>query len=152
MCAVFSGLYGYYGFQRSPLFDNTKLMTYGKILPHGRSVRTCAARSAARQDRIYVSANFSGKKLCVDTIAPAFTDHFAVCLWVEVDVPQVRRGRGLWKLNRQLLDDSNIGRRFQQEWTRWRKEPKSRHSEVEVLACQKKHPLLFHKGGSATKA
>jgi hypothetical protein len=69
-----------------------------------------------------VSANFSGKKLYVDTIAAAFTDHFAVCLWVEVDVPQVRRGRGLWKLNRQLLDDSNIGRHFQQEWTLWRKE------------------------------
>jgi hypothetical protein len=78
--------------------------------------------SAARLDRFYVSANLIGNKVDVKTIAVAFTDHFAVCLRVKMDEPLVRSGRGLWKLNKQLLDDGNTDRRFQQEWTRWKQQ------------------------------
>ena len=32
----------------------------------------------------------------------------------------LKRVRGLWKMNRKLMEDTRVRMRFQQEWTRWR--------------------------------
>jgi hypothetical protein len=48
------------------------------------------------------------RKLGIETIAAGFTDHSAVCLRLTVDVPFVRIGRGFWKMDNTLLDESVI--------------------------------------------
>jgi hypothetical protein len=54
----------------------------------------------------------------VETVAAVFTDRLAVCPRVNLEVSLHRRDRGLWKLNRMLVDDTAIRFRFQQQWTR----------------------------------
>jgi hypothetical protein len=63
---------------------------------------------ATRIDRIYTTRDLISKKLGIETIAAAFMDHSAVCLRLTVDVPVVRIGRGFWKMDDTLLDDTII--------------------------------------------
>ena len=63
---------------------------------------------ATRIDRIYATRDLIARKLGIEKIAAAFTDHYAVCLRLTVDVPFVRIGRGFWKMDNTLLDDSII--------------------------------------------
>jgi hypothetical protein len=53
-------------------------------------------------------------------VVVAFTDHLVVFLRIKLEAPLLTRGRGLWKMNMDLLEDTTIRSRFQQEWTRWR--------------------------------
>ena len=49
---------------------------------------------ASRIDRIYTTRNMSNKKIGVETVAAAFTDHQAVVLRLSANVPIVRWGKG----------------------------------------------------------
>jgi hypothetical protein len=49
-----------------------------------------------------------------------FTYHLAVCQRIKLEAPLLQGGRGLWKMNTELLEDKTIRSRFQREWTRWR--------------------------------
>ena len=49
-----------------------------------------------------------------------FTYHLAVCLQINLEAPLLQGGRGMWKMNTKLLEDTTTRNRFQQEWTRWR--------------------------------
>jgi hypothetical protein len=56
------------------------------------------------------------RKLGIETIVAAFTDHSTVCLRLTVDVPFVRIGRGFWKKGNTLLDDSVIMEKLRDIW------------------------------------
>ena len=71
-----------------------------------------ASKTASRLDRIYVTKHLRTLKTGVETIATAFTDHFAVVLRLAIDAPLAPRGRGCWKMNISLLQDET-------QWTRW---------------------------------
>jgi hypothetical protein len=78
---------------------------YTHHTPHG----------AAHLDRIYVSANLSGVKVGAETVFAVFTNHLAVCLRLCLEIPLLQRGRGLWKMNKLLFDETTIRSCFQLE-------------------------------------
>jgi hypothetical protein len=55
----------------------------------------------------------------VETIAIAFTDHFAVILRISIDAPLTLRGRVYWKMNVSLLQDATFMSVVTTQWTRW---------------------------------
>ena len=50
---------------------------------------------ASSLDRIYISRKLRRKKLCVDTLVTAFTDHVAIVMRMESSDPISVRGRGI---------------------------------------------------------
>jgi exonuclease III len=54
------------------------------------------ATGACRIDRIYATRNIMSKKLGLETVATAFTDHHAVILRIAISAPLKLRGRGYW--------------------------------------------------------
>jgi len=87
---------------------------YTHYTPHG----------AARLDRLYVSPSLRNRKIGVETVMTAFTDHLAVCLHITLDAPLLRRGRGRWKMNIKLLEEANIRDEVQQEWSKCKQQGK----------------------------
>lgn len=49
-----------------------------------------------------------------------FTDYLAACLRITLKDGPVQRGRGLWKMNMKLLEDTTRRIRIQPERTRWK--------------------------------
>jgi hypothetical protein len=59
-------------------------------------------------DRVYLSHNLRKRKMDVETVIAAFTDHLAVRLRITLYAPILRRGRGRGKMNVSLLDDTRV--------------------------------------------
>jgi len=57
---------------------------YTHYNPHG----------AARLDNLYVSPDLRNRKIGVETVITAFTDHLTVCLCITIDAPLLPQGRG----------------------------------------------------------
>jgi hypothetical protein len=74
---------------------------------------------ASRLDRIYVTENLRKNTKGVETVAAAFTEHKAVLLHVTLDTQSSCRGRGYWKMNVSLLNESTFIQSIQEGWTRW---------------------------------
>ena len=77
---------------------------------------------ATRIDRIYTTKELSTKKVEVETVAAAFTDHLAAILRLSVEVPIIRRSRGLWKMNTSLFDEKSVKENLKQQWALWRQQ------------------------------
>jgi exonuclease III len=75
---------------------------------------------AFRIDRTYVTRNILSKKQGVETIASAFTDHFAVVLRIAIDTSLTVRGRGYWRMNVSLLSDTIFHSTVQTQWAKWK--------------------------------
>lgn len=58
-------------------------------------------------------------EIAAETVAAAFTDNHAVTLKLDNDVPILRRGRVIWKLNTALLNDADFKVNLSHEWERW---------------------------------
>ena len=56
-------------------------------------------QGAAWLDRLYVSPSLRNRKIGVETVMAAFTDHLVVCLLISLDAPLLRQGLGRWKMN-----------------------------------------------------
>ena len=111
---------------------------YTHYTPHG----------AARLDRLYVSPNLRNRKIGVETVMAAFTDHLAVCLHITLDAPLIRRGRGRWKMNARLLEEASFRKQIQQEWAKWNKTEGEISEQCDVVEklCQKENQILIHGG------
>jgi hypothetical protein len=48
----------------------------------------------------------------LEILPAAFTDHHAVVLRINLDIPHTSRGKGLWTLNNQLLSGEEIQARI----------------------------------------
>ena len=57
-----------------------------------------------RLDQIYTTKELSTKKIDVETVAAAFTDHLAMIVRVSLDFPIIRRP--FWKINTILNDEA----------------------------------------------
>ena len=66
------------------------------------------ATGASRIDRIYATSNIMSKKLGVETVAAAITDHHAVILHIAISAPLTLRGRGYWRMNIAIMSDKNF--------------------------------------------
>jgi len=57
-------------------------------------------------------------------VVVAFTGHLAVCLRLNIDVPTLRRGRGIWKLNNTILTENQCKEAIRTHWEqRQKREP-----------------------------
>ena len=91
--------------------DTTGGFTYNRalaVLVHGLAITdtwqgkpTCkvfthySASGANKIDPIYATRELLERKLGVKAIVAPFTNHLAVCLRISIDLPIMRRGRGL---------------------------------------------------------
>ena len=69
---------------------------------------------ATRLDRTYATKELSARKIGVEAVAAAFTDHLAVLRIRNVHI--VRRGRGFWKMDTSVLDDEAFKETLSEEW------------------------------------
>ena len=65
-----------------------------------------SASGATRIDRIYATRELLERKLGVEAIVAPFTDHIAVCVQMSIDLPIMRRGRGLWKMDSNVIAEN----------------------------------------------
>jgi hypothetical protein len=87
---------------------------------HSRSIFThYTPMGASRLDRIYTTRILSVRKTGVETVAAAFTSHLTVILHLSLDTPIERRGRGFWKMNITLLNDTVLIDTLGQQWAQW---------------------------------
>ena len=78
----------------------------------------------------------------------AFTDHFAVTLRLNLDIPIFRRGRGTWKLNTSLLDAKGSKQKLETRWAGWTRQ-KRYFPELTMWWCRltKKNIKHFYMQG-----
>ena len=78
---------------------------------HSRTVFTnYSPMRASRIDLIYATKEMSDKKIGMETVAVADTDHLPVVMRLSVDVPIVLRGKGFWKMNTSTLSEEVLKR------------------------------------------
>ena len=75
--------------------------------------------SASRLDRFYATNDFHNRKIATEIVATAFTDHCAVTLRLNLDIPIFRRGRGMWKLTTSLLYAKGSKQKLETRWAGW---------------------------------
>jgi len=77
---------------------------------------------SSRIDRIYTTKELCDKKIGVETMAPAFTDHLSVVMRFCVYVSIVRRGKEFRKINTFILSEEAFKERLREKWAVWRQE------------------------------
>jgi hypothetical protein len=96
----------------------------------------------------------------VETIATAFTDHFAVVLRLVIDAPLPLRGRGYWKMIVSLLQDATFMSLVETKWGKMaaKQEVLSQYRRVVGMIFQKNDASNIHsrrsqqpKGSSDTR-
>ena len=75
---------------------------------------------ALRLDRFYMSTDVKGRKVGIEIVPTAFTDHHAVVLRLSILASEQQRRRGMWKRNPTIATDSSFKEQFQAEWEKWR--------------------------------
>jgi hypothetical protein len=78
-----------------------------------------SASGASTFDHIYAKRNFLHRKLEMQDIAAAFTDHFAVCLRLTLDIPIMQKGWELWKLGDTILNVTDCKDKLRAQWEQW---------------------------------
>jgi hypothetical protein len=63
------------------------------------------AHSATRFDRFYFTESIATRKIGIETIPVAFSDHCAVAIRIETNTPPPTRGKGTWKMNTLLMNE-----------------------------------------------
>jgi hypothetical protein len=79
--------------------------------------------AASRIDRMYISSTVHARKIHTQTLAAAFTDHYAVQVTFSGNSspPPPHHGYSYWKLNGTLLTIPDLKTTFQQHWERWKR-------------------------------
>ena len=81
---------------------------------HGFTHHT--THGASRIDRIYVNEHLLLRKQSTRTVAAPFTDHLAVFLHMQVDLPVSVWGRGYWKMNVAILKEEQTLNDMKAKW------------------------------------
>jgi hypothetical protein len=74
------------------------------------------AHSATRLDRFYITESLALRKIGIETIPVAFSDHCAVTIRITTNTPPPTRGRGLWRMNTLLMNERTFSDRLAIEW------------------------------------
>ena len=70
-------------------------------------------------DRFYLSKDDKGRKVGIEIVHTALTDHHAVVFRLSILAPEQRR-RGRWKMDPTIATDSAFKERYQAAWEKWR--------------------------------
>ena len=106
-----------------------------------------------RIDRFYVTPTLHQKKVAAETVVALFTDHHAVILKLGFDVPHAWHGRGLWKLNADLIHGPVCTTILVREWKRWKHQQRN-FPEMTLWWCQlikRKLKQLYTREGAARR-
>ena len=52
----------------------------------------------------------------MEAILAPFTDHLAICLRISIDLPIMRRGRGLWKMDSAVITENACTEKLRTLW------------------------------------
>lgn len=99
------------------LTSNLNLFDIGRSV-NGKTIYTFyRGESMSRIDRVYGPEVFLENVLSFDTIATAFSDHYALLLKFKIDskFDVTSTGKGFWKINPSILLDEDIQREFIKE-------------------------------------
>lgn len=66
--------------------------------------------------------NIICRKQGAETVAAAFTDHFAVTVRMAMDAPRMTCKARTWRMNITLLDDTAFRDALKEQWGRWRRQ------------------------------
>jgi len=78
--------------------QNPARPTFTYYSPHG----------ATRLDRFYITSDIQQKKIGIEIIPAAFTDHYAVAMRITVQDTDLQRARGRWKMDPILINDEHL--------------------------------------------
>jgi len=98
---------------------------------------------ASRIDRIYTTKELSDKKVIVETVAAAFTDHLFVVMWLNLDDFIVRRCKGVWKINISILSEEAFLESLRQMWAVLRQQRKFYPRLAHVVGKVRKNRFVF---------
>ena len=62
------------------------------------------------------------RKIGVEIVAAAFTDHLAVVLRLTVDIHILQRGRGIWKMNAAFIEENRCKEKLLEKWDLWKRQ------------------------------
>jgi len=75
---------------------------------------------ATRICRIFMTSDLSAWKSGIEILPAAFTDHYAVVLHFTIPDRVMRRRRGRWRIDRNMVAEEHMKRRIRNEWVQWR--------------------------------
>jgi len=109
-CVITSDTTGHYNHSRAvaELIHGFALKDTWKQNPTKPIYTHHSISGATRNYRIHTTQELLEKKLGIEIIAAAFTDHHAVLLRLAVDTPILRMGGGRWKMNTAMFRDKRI--------------------------------------------
>ena len=102
---MLSGGFGQYSRALAELVHGLALTDTWQGNPTRKVYTNYSAPGANRIDRIYATRKLFERKLGVEPIVAPFTDHLAVCLRISTELPIMRRGRGLWKMDSPIITE-----------------------------------------------
>ena len=82
--------------------QNPARPSYTYYSPHG----------ATRLDRFYITSEIQQKKIGIEIIPAAFTDHYAVAMRITLQDPDLQRARGRRKMDSILINDEHLKKRI----------------------------------------
>jgi hypothetical protein len=112
------------------------------------------ATGAARLDKIYLTAELYKNKQGIETKVTAFTDHLAVLLRIILDTPFTLRGKGRWRMNTSILNDTHFQKKFEEEWKGWTRHT-DRYQDIQkwwAEYAKKKIQILCKREGAERNA
>ena len=77
-----------------------------------------SASGASRLDRMYVTKELNSRKRGVEVVAAAFADHLAACVRLSPEFPILRTGRGMWKMDNDVLIEITGTNKMRTLWKR----------------------------------
>jgi hypothetical protein len=106
-------------------------------------------QSASRIDRIYTTQLLMARKMGIETIPAAFSDHNAVIIRISTDKPPSTRGRAYWKTNTLYLQKW-FSDELAEEWANWK--TKMKYYQTTVMwwtrCAKRKIKMLFTMEGA----
>ena len=76
-------------------------------------------QGASRIDRFYLSPAAEGRKVGIETIPVAFTDHHAVLIRMRLYANERRRRNGRWRMDSMMVSGTQFTDALQSEWKKW---------------------------------
>ena len=121
-CVIASDTTGHYNHSRvlTELIHGFALKDTWQHNPTNPTYTHYSISGVTRIDRIYTTQELLEKKLGIEIIAAASTDHRAELLRLAVDTPILRMGRGRWKMNKAMFRDKRIQESMKTKWTQWK--------------------------------
>jgi len=118
--------------------------------PHTTAYTHYTNFGASRIDRIYITEALINQKQAVETVAAAFSDHFAVTLRLKLDGTRMMQKDRVWRKNITLLEESTFQETIKEQWKKWQKYLRYYPNKVEWCDryVKKQMKQLFQREGA----